>query len=154
MDRSFLHLTVAAIVVHQQKFLFVEEIDKVSGRRVLNQPAGHVEANEDLNTAVCRELHEETGLILAPQGWLGLSQLLTAAQHRYVRVNFVFQPQPLPLAYQPLDPDILGLHWLTLDELLSHELPPRSPLVVDAIQRYQAGAMLPLSFIEDVVTLA
>ena len=65
MDRSFLHLTVAAIVVHQQKFLFVEEIDKVSGRRVLNQPAGHVEANEDLNTAVCRELHEETGLILA-----------------------------------------------------------------------------------------
>ncbi len=154
MDRSFLHLTVAAIVVHQHKFLFVEEIDKVSGRRVLNQPAGHVEANEDLNTAVCRELYEETGLILAPHGWLGLSQLLTAAQHRYVRVNFVFQPQTLPLAYHPQDPDILALHWLTLDELMNHALPPRSPLVLDAVRRYQTGGMLPLSLIEDVVTLS
>lgn len=154
MDRSFLHLTVAAIVVHQHKFLFVEEIDKVSGLRVLNQPAGHVEADEDLTTAVCRELFEETGLSLKPQGWLGLSQLLTTSQHRYVRVNFVFQVHELPDHFQPQDADILALHWLTVDELKRHVLPLRSPLVLDAVTRYQAGNVLPLVFIEDVVILS
>lgn len=82
MDRSHLHLTVAAVVCYQNKFLLVEEIDKQSGRRVLNQPAGHVEANEDLLGAVCRELFEETGLALTPQGWLGISQLQAANGHR------------------------------------------------------------------------
>ncbi len=154
MDRSFLHLTVAAVVEHQGKFLFVEETDKHTGIRVLNQPAGHVEANEDLITAVCRELYEETGLTLAPDAWLGLSQLLTAAMHRYVRVNFVFQVQALPKLYQPQDADILALHWLSVDELKHHTLPLRSPLVLDAITRYQSGNLLPLTLIEDVVTLS
>ncbi len=34
MDRSHLHLTVAAVVCYQNKFLLVEEIDKQSGRLV------------------------------------------------------------------------------------------------------------------------
>jgi phosphatase NudJ len=87
MDRSGLHLTVAAIVHFQNQFLFVEERDKISGKLVYNQPAGHVEAKEDLFAAVCRELYEETGLSLTPTAWLGISQLHAANGEFYFRVN-------------------------------------------------------------------
>ncbi|MDX1391834.1 MAG: NUDIX domain-containing protein, partial [Rheinheimera sp.] len=75
MNRDKLHLTVAAVVFYQGRFLFVEERDKLSGIIVLNQPAGHVEQEEDLLVAVKRELYEETGLQLEPTAWLGISQL-------------------------------------------------------------------------------
>ena len=66
MDRSSLHLTVAAVLYYHGKFLLVEERDKNTGQRVLNQPAGHVEPGESVIAAVERELYEETGLALSP----------------------------------------------------------------------------------------
>ena len=148
MSRAQLHLTVAAIVCYQQRFLLVEETDKLSDRRVLNQPAGHVEQDEDLLSAVQRELYEETGLLLTPSSWLGISQLKASNSHRYVRVNFVFEPTSLPGHYQPQDSDILALHWLSADQLQQSALPLRSALVSDAIQLYQQGVRLPLNLIQ------
>ena len=148
MSRAQLHLTVAAIVQFQQKFLLVEETDKLSGLRVLNQPAGHVEQHEDLLSAVQRELFEETGLHLSPCAWLGISQLQAANGHRYVRVNFVFEPTSLPAHYQPQDNDILALHWLSAEQLQHTALPLRSALVSDAIALYQQGIRLPLQLIQ------
>src|SRR5690606_13990204 len=117
MRREKLHLTVAAIVCFEHKFLLVEEIDKLAGKRVLNQPAGHVEQDEDLLSAAKRELFEETGLTLEPSAWLGISQLTAANGHRYVRLNVVFEPATLPAQYQPQDSDILALHWYGATEL-------------------------------------
>lgn len=144
-ERHLLHLTVAALVVHQQKFLFVEERDKFSRQLVLNQPAGHVEAGEDLQSAVSRELFEETGLSLTPDAWLGISQLHAANGHFYYRVNFLFEPRTLPEHYRPQDPDILALHWLDAAGLVRPPLPLRSSLVETAVTQYLAGHRLPLS---------
>ena len=152
MDRTQLHLTVAAVVIYQNKFLLVEERDKLSRQLVLNQPAGHVESNEDLQSAVERELYEETGLSLKADGWLGISQLIAGNGHRYVRVNFYFEPECLPQDYQPQDNDILALHWLSLSQLTEHPLPQRSQLVADAILQYQQGVRLPLSLIKTPVS--
>ncbi|WP_337840255.1 NUDIX domain-containing protein [Rheinheimera sp.] len=148
MDRSALHLTVAAVLYYQGRFLLVEERDKRTGQRVLNQPAGHVEPGEDVITAVTRELYEETGLQLAPCAWLGLSQLDAANGHHYVRINFVFMPTALPAHYQPLDNDILALHWLCLEQLKASALPLRSPLVLHAAEQFQQQSWLPLSVIQ------
>jgi phosphatase NudJ len=148
MSRELLHLTVAAIVCFEQKFLLVEEKDKLTGQRVLNQPAGHVEQDEDLLGAVKRELFEETGLTLEPSVWLGISQLKAANGHRYVRLNIVFEPNSLPAQYQPQDSDILALHWYSATELLQAALPLRSRLVSDAISLYTQGVRLPLSLIQ------
>ena len=148
MSRAQLHLTVAAIVCYQQRFLLVEETDKLSAKRVLNQPAGHVEQNEDLLSAVKRELLEETGLALEPSAWLGISQLHAANGHRYVRVNFVFEPTALPKFYAPQDSDIAALHWLSREEISRAALPLRSELVSDAIALYCQGVRLPLQLIQ------
>ncbi len=150
MSRAQLHLTVAAIVQFEQKFLLVEETDKVTGQRVLNQPAGHVEQDEDLLSAVKRELFEETGLALESSAWLGISQLQAANNHRYVRINFVFEPMSLPAQYQPQDSDILALHWLSAQQLAEQALPLRSALVSDAIDLYLQGVRLPLALIQPV----
>lgn len=146
-DRFGLHITVAAVVVYQGRFLCVEEIDKTSGCRVLNQPAGHVEPGEDLLSAVQRELTEETGLALTPDGWLGISQLDTANGHWYYRVNFLFEPADLPARYAPQDTDILALHWLAADDFSKPPLPLRSALVHSAVTQYTAGVRLPLNAI-------
>ncbi|MDP5144172.1 NUDIX domain-containing protein [Rheinheimera baltica] len=148
MSREQLHLTVAAIVHYKLQFLFVEEIDKQSGKRVLNQPAGHVEQDEDLVSAVKRELLEETGLNLEPTAWLGISQLTAANGHRYVRLNFLFEPAELPSHFQPQDCDILALHWFSALELTQAELPVRSRLVTDAIEVFKQGVRLPLTLIQ------
>lgn len=147
MNRERLHLTVAAVVQYKQRFLLVEETDKQTQQRVLNQPAGHVEEYEDLISAVKRELFEETGLKLEPTAWLGISQLTAVNGHRYVRVNFIFEPSQLPENYQPQDSDILALHWLTAQQMLDSPLAVRSHLVSDAITQYLQGVRLPLSCI-------
>lgn len=152
MSRPLLHLTVAAVLYFQGRYLLVEEKDKSSDRLVLNQPAGHVEENEDLISAVKRELQEETGLSLEPSAWLGISQLKAANGHFYVRVNFVFTPDELPALYQPQDTDIRALHWLSLEELRSHVLPARSQLVLDAISQFEQKQLLPLCQIRNAIT--
>ena len=55
------HVTVATIVEHDGRFLFVEELK--GGRLVLNQPAGHLEPRESLLQAAIRETLEETCLL-------------------------------------------------------------------------------------------
>lgn len=152
-NRPLLHLTVAAVLFYQGRYLLVEEHDKRTGQRVLNQPAGHVEHDESLEQAMQRELHEETGLLLKPQSWLGISQLVLPTGDRYFRVNFVFEPAKLPDDYQPQDADILALHWLTAEELSQHPLPLRSPLVREAIQQHQQQLHLPLAQISGPVML-
>ncbi|GHG71827.1 NUDIX hydrolase [Alishewanella longhuensis] len=153
MSRNRLHLTVAAVIVFDNKFLLVEERDKLGGHRVLNQPAGHMEEDEDVVTAICREVTEETGLVLKPTAWLGLSQLRASNQHTYIRVNFLFEPTSLPAGYQPQDSDILALHWLTEAELAAQNIPVRSQLVTDAIKAYRQDTRLSLELIQPLLTL-
>ena len=54
-------VTVAAIVQDNERYLMVRE--RVDGRDVCSQPAGHLESGESLTTAVIREVLEETCLL-------------------------------------------------------------------------------------------
>ena len=64
------HITVATVIEDDGRFLFVEEFK--AGRMVLNQPAGHLEANESLREAALRETLEETGWEVKLTGLLGI----------------------------------------------------------------------------------
>ena len=64
------HVTVAAIVERQGRFLMVEEHTGEGIR--LNQPAGHLEAGESLLEAIIRETREETAQAFRPHHLVGI----------------------------------------------------------------------------------
>jgi ADP-ribose pyrophosphatase YjhB (NUDIX family) len=56
-------VTVAAVAEREGRFLLVEE--EADGRRVLNQPAGHLDPGESLAAACMREVITASG----PSRW-------------------------------------------------------------------------------------
>lgn len=143
------HVTVACVVEAQGHFLLVEEL--IDGKRVLNQPAGHAEANETLQQAAHRELQEETGLCLEPQSIVGLYHYpITGQDCAYLRLCYSIQlPHPLPTT--PQDPDILACHWLTPEDIAKSHLSMRSPMVWRCIEDYLAGRRYPLSLYQHIM---
>ncbi len=147
-DRLRCHVTVAAVIAQAGRYLFVEEL--IGGRRVLNQPAGHLESGEDLLQAVVREVREETSLEFLPESWLGCDLLRLPDGAVTLRVAFTGDTRPLaaPVAR---DPVIVATHWLTPAEAVAR-FPLRSPLVQRSLQRFEAGIRLPLESLGGLVT--
>ncbi|TWX52328.1 NUDIX hydrolase [Colwellia hornerae] len=126
--------TVAAIIVHQNKFLLVEEIEK--GKKVFNQPAGHLEANENLISAIEREVLEETGLTLTPDYVSGIYYFYRPEINLYyLRFCFVIEVNEF-LHSSPQDDEIIATHWLTFDEIKAKSVQLRSTLVLECIEDY------------------
>lgn len=136
------HITVAAVIERDGRFLLVEE--EADGRRVFNNPAGHLEEGESLYAAVVREVLEETALHFKPSALIGIYQWRNPAnKESFVRATFYGPPGPE--AGTQLDADILALHWLTLDEVRALGSQLRSPLVLKSLEDYRDGIRYPLS---------
>lgn len=145
-DRTFsAHVTVAAIVRNESgQYLFVEE--EKEGRRVFNQPAGHLEANEDLIQACERETLEETGYQVRATGVVGIGLFTAPGGAVYHRTTFVCQLEQ-EVSAGPQDSDIIARHWMTLDEIRTRRDELRSPLVLKAVEQYESGHCYPLSML-------
>ena len=142
--------TVAGIIHHKNKFLIVEEID--DGKVVYNQPAGHIEAGEDLIAAYQREVLEETGLHVEPQYLSGIYYYHKPELNLYyLRFCFVTELQEFS-STNPQDSDIIDAIWLTLDELKAKGNQIRSPLVLDCIDDFLKGNRLPISCLHSNLT--
>lgn len=138
--------TVAAVIVCENKFLLVEEIEH--GNTVFNQPAGHLEADENLIDACKREVLEETGLAVSPSYCSGIYYF-----HRpelslfFLRFCFVVELTHTTKS-QPQDDEIVATHWLTLDQIKERAEQLRSPMVLECIQDYLNGNKINLSLIK------
>ncbi|WP_143869707.1 NUDIX hydrolase [Catenovulum sediminis] len=140
--------TVSCIVVCQNHFLLVEEID--SGKTVFNQPAGHLEANETLLAAAQRELYEETGLSLMPQALLGIYQSYVPVKNiQYLRFCYIIEleDETLPPT-SPKDDDIIAAHWMTYPQIVEKKGSLRSHMVKICIDDYLAGKRIPLESVQ------
>jgi len=135
--------TVAAIVYCQDKFLLVEEEEH--GKRVFNQPAGHIEAKESIAEGAARELKEETGLALKPSYLCGIYYFHRPDLNLYfLRFCFVFSIENIITA-QPQDDEIIATHWLTYEQILEKKEQLRSSMVLECIEDYLAGQKIPLT---------
>jgi 8-oxo-dGTP pyrophosphatase MutT (NUDIX family) len=138
-----LHVTVAAIIEQDGRFLVVEEID--NAKAVYNQPAGHVEAHESLIEAVVRETLEEAACDFQPEWLTGIYRWqhpeTDAIYLRHCFSGKLIKHHP----QRPLDKTILRTHWLSLQELQHQENKLRSPLVLACIEDYLAGQRFPLT---------
>jgi 8-oxo-dGTP pyrophosphatase MutT (NUDIX family) len=141
------HVTVATLVEKDGRFLMVEET--AGGRAVLNQPAGHLEADESLMQAAIRETLEETGWDVELTALTGI-YLYTAPSNgvTYQRVCFAAKALQQRDNYK-LDDGIIGPQWLTRDELMAQPERWRSELVLRCIDDYLAGERFPLALLRD-----
>jgi 8-oxo-dGTP pyrophosphatase MutT (NUDIX family) len=134
-------VTVAAVIERDDRFLLVEE--RIRGRLVFNQPAGHLEDGESLLEAVVREALEETAWIFLPQSLLGVYLWRSPRGHTTLRFAFNGTIRDFD-ARRTLDPPIVATHWLTRDEIRARSAALRSPLVLSCIDDYLRGVRLPL----------
>ncbi len=131
-------ITVAALAERRGRFLLVEE--RIDGRLLLNQPAGHLERGETLLEAVVREVREESAWAFTPEKFLGVylwRQPLTRRLYkRFAFTGAVHDHRP----EQPLDTGIVSTCWLTREEIRAGGERLRSPLVLRCVEDYLRGA--------------
>jgi 8-oxo-dGTP pyrophosphatase MutT (NUDIX family) len=140
-------VTVATVVVREGRLLMVEE--DVQGRRVLNQPAGHLEPDESLFAAALRETFEETGWRVRLTAFVGAYQWQAplaadgSGGRHYLRLAFAADPVEHD-AGQALDEGIVRALWMTPSELQDDQARHRSPLVWRVAEDFLAGRRFPL----------
>ena len=140
------HVTVATVVVRDGRLLLVEEA--IDGRQVLNQPAGHLEPDESLAAAACRETLEETGWTVRLSAFIGTYQWTAPDGTPFLRFVYAAEPVSHDPA-RPLDTGILRAVWLTPAELKAEPGRLRSPLVWQVVADYLAGQRHPLSIVTE-----
>jgi 8-oxo-dGTP pyrophosphatase MutT (NUDIX family) len=142
MSRWRPSVTVAAVIEREGRFLLVEE--EANGRRVLNQPAGHLDPGESLAQAVAREVLEETAHRFVPTGLVGIYRWRYDKEDvTFLRFAFLGRVDRVEQGRQ-LDKEIIALAWLTPVELAARRAEHRSPLVEQCVNDYLAGRSFPL----------
>jgi 8-oxo-dGTP pyrophosphatase MutT (NUDIX family) len=135
-------VTVAAILEDRGRLLFVEE--EIDGRRVLNQPAGHLDPGESLVAACTREVLEETAHHYTPAALVGIYRWRYEPKDvTFLRFCFVGRVTGVESG-RALDKEIVALHWLTPAQLADRRAEHRSPLVLKCVEDFLSGRRYPL----------
>ena len=135
-------VTVAAVIEREGRLLLVEE--EYDGKRVLNQPAGHLDPGESIVAACAREVLEETAHGFVPESLVGIYRWYYAPRDiTFLRFTFAGRLESFD-AGRPLDKEIVATHWLTREELVAKSAMHRTPLVMSCVDDYLAGKRFPL----------
>jgi 8-oxo-dGTP pyrophosphatase MutT (NUDIX family) len=139
------HVTVAAVVERDGKFLLVEE--EIDEGIQFNQPAGHLESGESLTEAVVREVLEETAYVFAPRFLVGIYHW-PHPRKGITYLRFAFGGEIV--GHEPerkLDTGIIGARWLPFDEIRATADRHRSPMILRGIEDWRAGKRYPLELV-------
>jgi 8-oxo-dGTP pyrophosphatase MutT (NUDIX family) len=141
------HVTVAAVVEREGRFLLVEE--HTERGLLFNQPAGHLESDESIVSAVARETLEETAWEFSPDHLIGVYRW-RPAESDITYLRFAFSGRlGAHHADRALDAGILRAVWLSPEEIRAGRNRHRSPLVVRCMEDYLAGVRAPLDLLVD-----
>ena len=141
------HVTVAAVIERDGRFLLVEE-HAADGLR-LNNPAGHLDPGEGPVEGCARETLEETAHAFTPTALVGvyLSRQRQAAQDvTYLRFAFCGTVGEWDRS-QALDSGIVRTLWMTPDEIRATAHRHRSPMVLQCVEDYLRGQRYPLTLV-------
>ena len=146
------HVTVAAVIKKDYKYLMVEEV--INGEIVINQPAGHWEKSESIIEAVQREALEETSYLVDTESLIGIynwtiPESENASDSIDTFLRFTFECTITNKTDNALDPDINRYLWLTEEDIRSSDYKKRSPLVLKSLDDYVNGQRYSLSQFTD-----
>lgn len=141
------HITVAAIIEHNQRFVLVS--DKTPNGIKLNQPAGHLDPNETIYEAVIREVKEETSLDFIPEKLVGIYMMPANNDTTYIRFCFKGKLANYNAVPKPSDKDldVIKADWYTLEEIQATRDDHRSIVVEKCFIDYLNGNEYPLEVI-------
>ncbi|MDD3266509.1 MAG: NUDIX domain-containing protein [Burkholderiales bacterium] len=133
------NVTVAAVIEHNDKFIMVH--DKTKHGIKINQPAGHLDPNENLVEAVIREVKEETGLDFIPEKLVGIYTMPANKNITYIRFCFKgilkdYNQEPKP---SDNDLDVVEARWYTYEEIMQAKNHHRSQVVEQCLIDYLNG---------------
>jgi 8-oxo-dGTP pyrophosphatase MutT (NUDIX family) len=130
-------LAAAAIIQRNDRFLIVEE--RIRGKLLLNQPAGHVDDGESIVDAVVRETLEETAWHFVPRALLGIYLWRNPQSGQSIlRVAITGEVTSHEPGRQ-LDEPVVAAHWMERAALVAQAHRLRSPLVMRCIDDFLAG---------------
>ena len=143
-DNWIPHVTVATIIEKDNKFLMVEE--ELHGKKILNQPAGHLDKGETLIEAAIRETLEESAWEVTINHLIESAQWTSPSSNtHFLRACFAGSAiKHFPK--QQLDKGIIRSLWMSRDEVAQNSHRLRSPLVLNHIDHYIAGKKFNLDF--------
>ncbi len=137
------HVTVATIIERDGKFLMVYE--EADGKKVYNQPAGHLDPNETLQQAAIRETLEETGWTVELTGVVGINLYVAPSNGvTYLRTTFIAEVISQDTE-RKLDTGIIAAVWLSYEEILALKKELRSPMTLEILEDYRGGKRFPLN---------
>lgn len=142
------HVTVAAVIERDGRFLLVEE-ETSDGLR-LNNPAGHLDRGETPEQACVRETLEETAHAFTPSALVGvyLSRQISPDGRDTTYLRFAYCGALGAVdAGRTLDTGIVRTLWMTADEIRASTARHRSPLLVQCMEDYLRGARYPLGLL-------
>lgn len=142
------HVTVAAIIERDGKFLVVEEHTDLG--LMLNQPAGHLEPGESILEGVVRETLEETAYDFTPQYLIGVYHWQNLANNAtFLRFAFCGDVSPIPQK-RALDDGIVRAIWIDREQLFDQQARHRSPLVRRCVEDFLRGIRYPLDLVSHI----
>jgi 8-oxo-dGTP pyrophosphatase MutT (NUDIX family) len=139
------HVTVAAMVEQDDKFLLVKE--KIKGEILYNQPAGHLEPGESLIEAVVRETMEETQYDFTATALQGIYRFVPNASSDSSYIRLLFRGTVGLNHKGVLDEGIVSVEWMSYEEIKACRHQHRSPLVLQCVEDCLNNAPFPLDII-------
>ncbi|MFA5015225.1 MAG: NUDIX domain-containing protein [Actinomycetota bacterium] len=123
-------VVVGSLVKRDGKYLLVKE--NPSGKDVYNLPAGHVDKNEQLETAAIRETKEETGYDVRL-----IEQIALYHESAPQSVKHIYLAEIIGGEEKAQEGEILEVVWLSFDEIVELENASRmrAPWVYDVISK-------------------
>ena len=143
------HITVASIIEKNNEYLFVEEY--INDKKVLNQPAGHLEEHETLEEGCIRETLEETAYDVEVDYLVGIYQE-RKKNSIDMWLRFCFKCNIIEEHVdRNLDKNILRKLWLPKKELTSSGFLYRSDMVLKCIEDYEKGVKYPKEILKNLL---
>jgi 8-oxo-dGTP diphosphatase len=103
---------VVAVIVEDNKYLVIRRSELVRAPGLLCFPGGGIEPDEDMVSAICRELREELSLDVIPGKHLWTSETRWGAKLEWIQCRR--NPESLPT---PNPEEVSEVFWIELDSL-------------------------------------